>query len=200
MPRRSVTRFFIPLIDVLTLLFAMFLLMPIFGEAAQDERDRQPVSTQEPRREMDVKGLKQLLQQARRNEERLRKEQDPPTAQDWKKMREVEAENKRLKARLEAPIEKRFAIFVLSIDPGNGDLYYYDLDPLKANQKIVLKKEADARSLIDKQRARAGDRELYFLFQEPQGKSPFPIGSQRKMYEAWFKGVKHGFESPGGRG
>src|SRR5438067_4217840 len=29
MPRRSVTRFFIPLIDVLTLLFCIFLLMPL---------------------------------------------------------------------------------------------------------------------------------------------------------------------------
>ena len=29
LPRRSVTRFFIPLIDVLTLLFCIFLLMPV---------------------------------------------------------------------------------------------------------------------------------------------------------------------------
>src|SRR6202011_3261808 len=29
LPRRSVTRFFIPLIDVMTLLFCIFLLMPI---------------------------------------------------------------------------------------------------------------------------------------------------------------------------
>ena len=32
LPRRSVTRFFIPMIDVLTLLFCMFLLMPIIRE------------------------------------------------------------------------------------------------------------------------------------------------------------------------
>src|SRR3989442_11679232 len=31
-PRRSVTRFFIPLIDVLTLLFCIFLLMPMIKE------------------------------------------------------------------------------------------------------------------------------------------------------------------------
>ena len=34
MPQRSVTRFFIPLIDVLTLLFCIYLLMPVVGEPA----------------------------------------------------------------------------------------------------------------------------------------------------------------------
>ena len=33
-PRRSVTRFFIPLIDVLILLFCIFLLMPLFKPQA----------------------------------------------------------------------------------------------------------------------------------------------------------------------
>ena len=32
MPRRSVTRFFIPLIDVMILLFCIFLLLPVFKE------------------------------------------------------------------------------------------------------------------------------------------------------------------------
>ncbi|HEV3260930.1 MAG TPA: hypothetical protein VG013_29025 [Gemmataceae bacterium] len=50
MPRRSVTRFFIPLIDVLTLLFCIFLLMPVVqpsdddpeaGGAPADQADRQ---------------------------------------------------------------------------------------------------------------------------------------------------------------
>src|SRR5262249_62187568 len=34
MPRRSVTRFFIPLIDVLTLMFCIYLLMPVMKPAA----------------------------------------------------------------------------------------------------------------------------------------------------------------------
>ena len=37
MPRRSVTRFFIPLIDVLTVLFGIFLLMPIVREKTEAE-------------------------------------------------------------------------------------------------------------------------------------------------------------------
>ena len=37
MPRRSVTRFFIPLIDVLTLLFCIFLMMPAVRKTAEAE-------------------------------------------------------------------------------------------------------------------------------------------------------------------
>src|SRR6266852_5028203 len=36
-PRRSVTRFFIPLIDVLTLLFCIFLLMPMIKETGETQ-------------------------------------------------------------------------------------------------------------------------------------------------------------------
>ena len=35
LPKRSVTRFFIPLIDVLTLLFCIFLLMPMVKSASE---------------------------------------------------------------------------------------------------------------------------------------------------------------------
>ena len=35
MPRRSVTRFFIPLIDVMTLLFCIFLLMPMIQSTGE---------------------------------------------------------------------------------------------------------------------------------------------------------------------
>ena len=44
MPRRSVTRFFIPMIDVLTLLFCIYLLMPMVA-AAPDRRARASAET-----------------------------------------------------------------------------------------------------------------------------------------------------------
>lgn len=45
LPRRSVTRFFIPLIDVLTLLFCIFLLMPVMKQASDAEaREAKPDS------------------------------------------------------------------------------------------------------------------------------------------------------------
>jgi hypothetical protein len=45
LPRRSVTRFFIPLIDVLTLLFATFLLLPVLKATAETEKAPKASST-----------------------------------------------------------------------------------------------------------------------------------------------------------
>ena len=42
LPRRSVTRFFIPLIDVLTLLFCIFLLMPLIKATGETEDTATP--------------------------------------------------------------------------------------------------------------------------------------------------------------
>src|SRR5262245_11619000 len=44
LPRRSVTRFFIPLIDVLILLFCMFLLMPFVKEEGGVESGEEPTT------------------------------------------------------------------------------------------------------------------------------------------------------------
>src|SRR2546421_228343 len=43
-PRRSVTRFFIPMIDVLTLLFCIFLLMPFVKSAGEEGADGGPAA------------------------------------------------------------------------------------------------------------------------------------------------------------
>jgi hypothetical protein len=201
MPRRSVTRFFIPLIDVLTLLFAIFLLMPMFEEEARTQEENQPTAPNELRKELEsaqqISGLKRLLDESRRTAERLRKEQNPVTAREREEMNRLQDQVRRLQNEARKPLQERYAIFVLGLDARSGDLFYYD--PLEASKKVVLKKPADARKLIEQQRALAGDRDLYFLFQAPRKKSRFPIGSQRKMYETWFRGVPHGYESPGGR-
>ena len=55
-PRRSVTRFFIPMIDVLTLLFCIFLLMPYVqpgDEAAAKTAADQPADADNLRKEVD---------------------------------------------------------------------------------------------------------------------------------------------------
>ena len=48
-PKRSVTRFFIPLIDVLTLLFCIYLLLPIVKSPA-DANGADPLSESRARR------------------------------------------------------------------------------------------------------------------------------------------------------
>ncbi len=96
MPRRSVTRFFIPLIDVLTLLFCIFLLMPLVKAPAEAGDDQRPAggAGEEPK----------------------------PGDDTLEKLR---AEIERLKQEKKQPLQERLAVRVLEIDPANGQLFYY---------------------------------------------------------------------------
>ena len=201
MPRRSVTRFFIPLIDVLTLLFAIFLLMPMFEEEARTQEENQPASPNELRKELEsaqqIAGLKRLLEESRRTAERLRKEQNPVTAKEREEMKRLADEVRRLQNEARRPLQQRYAIFALGLDAKTGEMFYYD--PLDANTKKIVDDPAKARKLVIQQRSLAGDRELYFLLQEPRKKSPRPLISDTDKYEKWFKsmGVAYGFDRPG---
>jgi len=187
MPRRSVTRFFIPLIDVLTLLFCMFLLMPIFDRAAQEKEQGPSASLDRVRLDLDRDQLLARLRAAEAQVKRLQ-DQDPKAG----KLRD---ELERMKKERGKPLQERYAIFVLGIDAQDGTLFYYD--PSNAQEKIVIDSNKKARSLIEEQRKHAGLREPFFLFQVPRKKSPFPQVKQRKQYEAWFQDVPHGFDIPG---
>jgi hypothetical protein len=172
LPRRSVTRFFIPLIDVLTLLFCIFLLMPMVkpaeGEAGTPA---------------DMARLREL----ERELDRLRKgggELTPEVRQELQRLRE-----EKLKA-----LEQRLLIRVLEIDPGSGKLYVTD------PERIEVRNQADARELIERDgRGRLVDnRELYYLILYPRDrKSPYPLREQREEYEHWFGDVAHGWDIPG---
>ncbi len=188
MPRRSVTRFFIPLIDVMTLLFCIFLLMPIFNEAKTGEEEQSPDSTNF-RQRLDIERLNRQLREARAKLATARVEQDPLTRQERDELNRLRKEHVR-------PLQQRYAIFLLGIDARNGQLFYYDPD--EADKKHVIATEQQARELIARERKEAGGRDLYFLFQVPRRKSPYPQVKQRKEYERWFKSVPHGFGSPSG--
>jgi hypothetical protein len=187
MPRRSVTRFFIPLIDVLTLLFCIFLLMPIFDRAAQEKDQSPSASLDRVRIDLDRDQLLARLRAAEAQVKRLQ-DKDPEIG----KLRD---ELERMKKERGKPLQERYAIFVLGIDAHDGTLFYYD--PSNAREKIVIDSNKKARSLIEQQRKHAGLRETFFLFQVPRKKSPFPQVKQRKQYEAWFHDVPHGFDIPG---
>src|SRR5260370_26675474 len=62
MPKRSVTRFFIPLIDVLTLLFCIFLLMPMVKSAGETAEETRPPAD-EPMAADERQELEQLRQE-----------------------------------------------------------------------------------------------------------------------------------------
>jgi hypothetical protein len=174
MPRRSVTRFFIPLIDVMTLLFCIFLLMPIVegkpaaagGEDAArsfDDQDRQSLAA-----------LRQRIQELERR--RLTEQEQL----------ELEA----IRSQKIEELQKRLAIHPLQIDPDTGRLFDYQPQP------VEIASEADAHALIERQRQSVGGRDLYYLFLFPRKVTGYPLERQREQYERWFKGVAHGVASP----
>ena len=174
LPRRSVTRFFIPLIDVLTLLFCIFLVLPLAkapGEAtAEDTR----LLEQERRR------LQQQLDEARR-----RGEETP---------RELREQVERLRRQQARALQERLTVRVLEIDAGTGKLYY--LDP----ERVEVRDEADAHALIERDRRERGfgGRELYYLILYPRDRnSSYPTRRQQEQYDRWFQGVAHGYDVPG---
>ena len=174
LPRRSVTRFFIPLIDVLLLLFCIFLLMPLVkggGEAPADEAE-----AVRPER------LRKLEEEVERLRRQLR---DTPT--------DLRAELEKLRREKIQVLQDKLAIRVLEIDAANGKLYYRD------PERIEIASQAKATELIDQDRARRSKDELYYLIQYPRDPaSPYPLREQRDRYERWFADVAHGWDTLGG--
>jgi hypothetical protein len=167
LPQRSVTRFFIPLIDVLTLLFCIFLVLPLAKEPADTSAD--------------VDALEERLRQTQEELDRLRE----PGRDGKEPSRQEKAK----------ALQKRLTVRVLEIDAQTGRLYYRD------PERVEVRNEADAHALIERDRRKLGQKELYYLILYPriQG-STYPTRGQRKEYDRWFEGVALGYDIPGPSG
>jgi hypothetical protein len=171
-PKRSVTRFFIPLIDVLILLFCIFLLMPFMnepGKAANGEtpepKDLTPAAM---RKEM--AGIRLELKRAQHEIVRLQGEQKDPTQQ--------------------------LSLFVLDIDPKNGNLFFY-----RNGKGVEVSDVRSAQRLIDDQkRQAAAGKKLFYVILLPRSDpgSGFPNLDQLDKYQTWFKDEPHRFDNPFG--
>jgi hypothetical protein len=173
-PRRSVTRFFIPLIDVTTLLFCIFLLMPMVKQTG--DADNPAGAAIEER-------LRQLQDQLRQLEQQG-KAPSPELLAEYQKWLDMKKDT----------LQQRLVVRVLEIDADTGKLYF------RTPERVEIRNEADARDLIDKDRlAHAGDkRELYYLILFPRGgPGTFPTRAQRAQYREWFKDVALGWDIPG---
>jgi hypothetical protein len=172
MPRRSVTRFFIPLIDVMTLLFCIFLLLPVFRESEPDNPDQERAARDKERR-----GLREAVEK-------------------------LQDEVRVLRKRQAAPLDQRLAIRVLEIDPADGRLFYYEpgQPPRKAYldeagaEKLILRHK---REVLERHKGDELVPELHYLFVFPRVDSAYPTGQQLKDYEKWFARVSHSFDRPG---
>jgi hypothetical protein len=175
LPKRSVTRFFIPLIDVLTLLFCIFLVMPL----ARDPEDPDPAAEER------LRSLEQEVQELRQRQsdvpERLRTELE-------------ELRKEKSKA-----LQKRLAVRVLEIDGETGQLFYRDRDAKGDLIRVDIPDEDAAHKKIaaDQRELGVNPRELYYLILYPRDPhSSRPTRQQREQYDRWFTGVAVGYDMP----
>lgn len=166
-PKRAVTRFFIPLIDVLILLFCIFLLMP-FVSSTEEPAPNPPVKQPPNDLPKDLAELQRQLTEAKRRLERLQKDKTPTA--------------------------DRMSVRVLEIDKNTGKLYAFEPDAPQPRQEV--KDQADAQRLIDRQRRIAGSKEAFFLLLFPRELTGYPLQKQTDSYRRWFKDVPHGFDNP----
>jgi hypothetical protein len=171
LPQRSVTRFFIPLIDVLTLLFCIFLVLPLAKEPDDVSAD--------------VAALEERLRQKEEELDQIRASgRDLP--------RELRDEIEKLRQEKGKALQKRLAVRVLEIDGDTGKLHYRD------PELIPIPDEAAAHALIESDRRKLGQKELYYLILYPRSRSStYPTVAQREQYDRWFKGVALGYDVPG---
>ena len=173
LPERSVTRFFIPLIDVLLLLFCIYLLMPL-AQGTEDDGS-----------ELSLPDLKEQRRKEQRDLARVRKDLETTGRQ----LTELQQDRNQL-------LHQRLAIKVLEIDARTGKLFSFD----DRGNRLNIQNRDDADKLIQRHRQEIGDRELYYLFLFPRQDTGYPEQGQFEQYERWFARVPHGLDNPrGGR-
>jgi biopolymer transport protein ExbD len=164
LPRRSVTRFFVPLIDVLILLFCIFLLMPFVSTPAEAPETKEPPKTPLPE---NVRDLQRELTEARDRLARMEKAS-------------------------QARLADRLSVRVLQIDRKDGTLYYFDPDRQEIRTEAdVLKLIARQKTLAS---SAGGVKDVLFLILYPQEASGFPTKKQEEQIHDWFRDVPHKFQ------
>ncbi len=163
-PKKSVTRFFVPLIDVLILLFCIFLLMPFFGQPdASDNSDASKAALDKAETEplpQDVQTLQRDLRQARRA------------------LKDLEA--------FRSHVADRVNLLVVYIDANDGKLFYY-----RDKERVAIPDQRTAEDVIDRHKRLSGTKlPVFLILQPPPGGPGFPTYPQREEYKSWFKGVQ----------
>ena len=190
MPRRSVTRFFIPLIDVLILMFCIFLLMPIVEEGAEGPGGAKVTAAE--------------ADQLRRQIDQLRKQvTDLEATRESPRTRDLEKENELLRQQASRAVGERLIIRTFEIDPKTGALVYQN------PERVEVRDESDAKLLMDRdlkdltrrdEESKNGVKhQLYYLIVSPRGPvNPFPTREQQRRIADWFRNqrVSVGWDFP----
>jgi hypothetical protein len=179
LPKRSVTRFFIPLIDVLTLLFCIFLLMPMVKSASEADS-----GSPEP-------SIAPMNAEERQELEQLRQEKKA-----WLEWNRLQEELKLLNAKVREALEQGMFLRVLEIGD-EGKLFFYD--PSREKDRRVEITKDNVESFLETQKRLARGKELYLLIlyqRRLEGFPGFPLQEQREEYDRWLQEVAHGYDIP----
>ncbi len=180
MPHRSVTRFFIPLIDVLLLLFGIFLLMPIAAEEDLEKRREEAAERGES-----ATALQQALQDRLKELYRLEELEG-----DLKHVADLKQEIQVLRNLLNQSVQQGLTVKVIETDPKTGAIYYYDA---RAEEPLTPIPDAQAaKNLIAQQQKDAGGKTVYYQFLRRRG--PYPTVGQARQYREWFKDAPNSLE------
>jgi hypothetical protein len=133
LPRRSITRFFVPLIDVLILLFCIFLLMPFVTPPDNPTVNPMP---NEASNQPEIADLQRRLREAERRVERMIQQN--------------------------AQVESRLAVKILEIDADNGRLYNFDPQAIVARQEVVDANDAQ-RLIDEQKRRYPGKESYFLI-------------------------------------
>jgi hypothetical protein len=182
MPRRSVTRFFIPLIDVLLLTFGVFLLMPVAAETELEEERQKTAETGESAAVLQT-ALKERLKELYQLEEQRA---------DLERVGEMKKEIEMLRSLAQKSLQQSLTVKLIETDPKTGWIYYYDPGRPPDEQKARIADAKAAQSLIEQHRKLAGGRSVYYHFLRQRG--PRPTEEQDREYRQWFKNVPNSLE------
>ncbi len=167
-PRRAVTRFFIPLIDVLILLFCIFLLMPFVSGPPSAE----PVDAKTPPKEPLPENVRDLQRELTEARDRI----------------------KRMEKAAQARIADRLSVRVLYIDRKDGTLYFFDQDRRQEiRTEVDAQRLIDHQTSLAATTGR-GINDILFLILYPENPQGFPTKKQEEQIHDWFRNVPHKFQ------
>ena len=177
MPRRSVTRFFIPLIDVLLLLFCIFMLMPQFKEEELDSKASSAVDLADTVKSLEYE-IDRLTTELKKYDERR------PTQEELEQLRSEVAQLRKERSQ----VVQKTHFQVIDIDGKTGELYFYDTSRPN-DSRVRIESEKEAWALIERHQKEAKGNEVYYYFLYPRPETGYPTLAQERRYKGWFKRV-----------
>jgi hypothetical protein len=160
MPQRSVTRFFIPLIDVLTLLFCVFLIMPLSRTPTEEAED---LKSKTPEEQVEL-----LRQENKRLKEESLK---------------MQADLAALRAQKLQDLKVRLVTRILGFDFSKGQLF-----AMEGDDRRPLKSEAAVLDMVEteKRQTGLGEGELSYQLLVPRGGNRTLTAGQYDRILRWF--------------